>query len=31
MKKKNINERIFNEFFNYHLPSFLAKDLHEDN
>ena len=31
MKKKNINEKIFNEFFNYHYPSFLVKDLYEDN
>ena len=31
MKKKNINEQIFNEFFNYHYPSFLVKDLYEDN
>ena len=30
-KKKIINEQIFNEFFNYHYPSFLVKDLYEDN
>ena len=28
---KNIIEQIFNEFFNYHYPSFLVKDLYEDN
>ena len=28
---KNINEQTFNEFFNYHHPSFLVKDLYEDN
>ena len=31
MKKNNINEQIFNEFFDYQYPSFLAKDLYEDN
>ena len=29
--KKNINDKISNEFFNYHYPSFLVKDLYEDN
>ena len=31
MKKIYINEQIFNEFFNYHFPSFFVKDLYEDN
>ena len=31
IKKKNTNEQIFNEFFNYHYPSLLVKDLYEDN
>ena len=30
MKKKNMNEQIFREYFNYHSPSFLVKDLYED-
>ena len=30
-EEKKINEEIFNEFFNYHYPSFLIKDLYEDN
>ena len=29
--KKKVNEQIFNEFFNYHYPSFLVKDLNEEN
>ena len=28
---RNINEQIFNEFFSYQYPSFLVKDLYEDN
>ena len=28
---KNINEQTFNEFSNYHYPSFLVKDLGEKN
>ena len=31
IEEKSKNEQIFNEFFNYHIPSFLVKDLHEDN
>ena len=31
MKKKKINEQIFNEFFNYQYPSFLVKNLYGDN
>ena len=30
-KEKNINERIFKEYFNYHSPSFLVKDLYKNN
>ena len=30
-EEKNINEQIFNEFFNYQYPSFSVKDLYEDN
>ena len=30
-EEKNINEQIFNDFFNYHYPSFLVKDLYEEN
>ena len=30
MKKKNMNEQIFREYFNYHSPSILVKDLYED-
>ena len=29
--EKDTNEQIFQEFFNYHSPSFLVKDLYEDN
>ena len=29
--EKNTNEPIFNEFINYHYPSFLLKDLYKDN
>ena len=28
---KNINEQIFNEYFNYYYASFLLKNLYEDN
>ena len=30
-EEKNINEQIFNEFFNYQYPSFSVKDLYEGN
>ena len=30
-EEKSINEEIFNELFNYHYPSFLIKDLYEEN
>ena len=30
-EEKNINEQMFNEFFSCHSPSFLVKDLYEDN
>ena len=30
-EEKSINEQIFNELFNYHYPSFLIKDLYEEN
>ena len=31
IEEKNKNYQIFNELFNYHGPSFLVRDLHEDN
>ena len=30
-EEKNINKQIFIEFFTYHYPSFLVKDLYEGN
>ena len=30
-KGKNINEQILKEYFNYHSPSFLVKDLYKNN
>ena len=30
-KEKNINDRIFREYFNYESPSFLVRDLYEHN
>ena len=30
-EEKNINEQIFKKTFNYSSPSFLVKDLYEDN
>ena len=31
MMKKKINEQIFKEYFFYHTPLFLAKDLYNRN
>ena len=31
MKEKSITEQIFGEYFNYHSPSFLVKDLNQNN
>ena len=31
LKIKNIFEQMFREYFNYQFPSFLVKDLYEDN
>ena len=31
MKKKNVNEQIFRNHFNYQSPSFLVKNLNEGN
>ena len=31
MKTKNTNSQIFKKYFHYQSPSFLAKDLYEDN
>ena len=30
-EEKNVNEQMFREYFQYHVPSFLVKDLYEDN
>ena len=30
-EENNINEQIFKEYFTYNSPSFLVKDLYEDN
>ena len=30
-EKKYINEQIFNDLMNFHYPSFLVKDLYEEN
>ena len=29
-EQKNINEQIFKEYFKYHSPSFLVKDLYKN-
>ena len=31
IKKKNINDQVFRQYFHYQSPSFLLQDLHEDN
>ena len=30
-EEKNVNEQIFKEYFGYESPSFLVKDLYENN